>query len=268
MPVCYRMSEQQNLTESSIDRAFPFLAEKGHMISLVGGGGKTSLMYTLAETAREKGWRTLVTTTTHIRNPLGESGLPQGYENERFCIVQTKEELLQCWKKGKIAVAGRKTAGGKLKMPEEELLSRFIELSDIVFVEADGAKRRPCKVPASHEPVLLSQSDIVLGVLGLGALGKTIEESCFRIEEVCGLLEKEPEDTLTAQDVAVILASEQGTKKNVGKREYQIVLNQYDLCRDVREVEKIAELLREYGIGQVIVTSLAETERMEKLNHE
>ena len=27
------------------EKIFPFLAEKGHVISLVGGGGKTTLMY-------------------------------------------------------------------------------------------------------------------------------------------------------------------------------------------------------------------------------
>ena len=27
---------------------FPFLAEKGHVVSLVGGGGKTTLMYAMA----------------------------------------------------------------------------------------------------------------------------------------------------------------------------------------------------------------------------
>lgn len=30
------------------EKIFPFLAEKGHVISLVGGGGKTTLMYNLA----------------------------------------------------------------------------------------------------------------------------------------------------------------------------------------------------------------------------
>ena len=48
---------------------FPFLAEKGHVISLVGGGGKTTLLYAFARHCAAKGWRVLVSTTTHIRQP-------------------------------------------------------------------------------------------------------------------------------------------------------------------------------------------------------
>ena len=48
---------------------FPFLAEKGHVLSLVGGGGKTTLLYAFARHCAAKGWRVLVSTTTHIRQP-------------------------------------------------------------------------------------------------------------------------------------------------------------------------------------------------------
>ena len=41
------------------EKIFPFLAEKGHVISLVGGGGKTTLMYNLAAHCARKGWRVL-----------------------------------------------------------------------------------------------------------------------------------------------------------------------------------------------------------------
>ena len=46
---------------------FPFLAEKGHVVSLVGGGGKTTLLYQLSAHCARKGWRVLAATTTHIR---------------------------------------------------------------------------------------------------------------------------------------------------------------------------------------------------------
>ena len=55
------------------EKQFPFLAEKGHVVSLVGGGGKTTLLYAFARHCAAKGWRVLVSTTTHIRQP-GEIG--------------------------------------------------------------------------------------------------------------------------------------------------------------------------------------------------
>ena len=49
------------------EKELPFLAEKGHIVSLVGGGGKTTLLYAMADHCARKGWQVLVTTTTHIR---------------------------------------------------------------------------------------------------------------------------------------------------------------------------------------------------------
>ena len=52
------------------EQQFPFLAEKGHVVSLVGGGGKTTLLYAMASHCAQKGWRVLVSTTTHILRRL------------------------------------------------------------------------------------------------------------------------------------------------------------------------------------------------------
>ena len=49
--------------------ALPFLGETGHVISLVGGGGKTTLLYALARWYSAQGQRVLVSTTTHIQRP-------------------------------------------------------------------------------------------------------------------------------------------------------------------------------------------------------
>lgn len=57
-----------------IENDFPFLTEKGHIVSLVGGGGKTTLMYAMAVHCVRKNWHVLVTTTTHIMRPAALSG--------------------------------------------------------------------------------------------------------------------------------------------------------------------------------------------------
>ena len=49
------------------EKELPFLVEKGHIVSLVGGGGKTTLLYAMADHCARKGWRVVVMTTTHIR---------------------------------------------------------------------------------------------------------------------------------------------------------------------------------------------------------
>ena len=39
------------------EQKFPFLREKGHVVSLIGGGGKTTLLYALSAYCMAKGWR-------------------------------------------------------------------------------------------------------------------------------------------------------------------------------------------------------------------
>jgi probable selenium-dependent hydroxylase accessory protein YqeC len=57
------------------------------------------------------------------------------------------------------------------------------KLADYFLVEADGAAGRPVKAPASHEPVIpLSTTDLI-GVIGINALGLSLqEENVFRSE--------------------------------------------------------------------------------------
>lgn len=76
------------------EQQFPFLAEKGHVISLVGGGGKTTLLYAMASHCAQKGWRVLVSTTTHILRP------------ENWLWAKTDAEIQELWARGSYARGG------------------------------------------------------------------------------------------------------------------------------------------------------------------
>lgn len=116
----------------------------------------------------------------------------------------------------------------------------------------------PCKVPADHEPVLLEDSDIVVGVMGMAAYGKTIEEACFRKEEAARLLGIRKTDLLTAERMAAIPESDKGTRKNVGCRDYYVVLNQCDNEVRRQAAEKIRKLLEKQGIHSCVLMSFGE----------
>ena len=122
----------------------------------------------------------LAATTTHIRQPDHN-------------MAHTEAECSALWAAGEYAVLGTPDGCGKLTAPPPDLLHRWIPQADAVFLEADGAKRMPCKAPASREPVLLPECDTVLAVAGLSALGRPLREVCFRLDEACALLH-------TAQD--------------------------------------------------------------------
>ena len=64
------------------------------VISLVGGGGKTTTMYALAEIFREEGKKVIVTTSTHLQTPPEE------------IRAWNIEEVRSLWKFDQIAVIG------------------------------------------------------------------------------------------------------------------------------------------------------------------
>lgn len=224
---------------------FPFINEKGHIISIVGAGGKTTLMYRLAECFANQGIRVLVTTTTHI------------YQPERSRFAKNLEDLERLWGQGMYGVMGNPCDGGKLESLSEEELKEYAKRADVVLIEADGAKGMPCKVPAAHEPVIWEPSDIVIGVMGMSALGKPLKEVCFRVEEAKALLGVSEATLMSVEIMAEILGSDSGTRKHVGDRKFFVVLNQCDSEELVQKGEKIRYLLKEKGIHhQVILTSL------------
>ena len=229
------------------EKELPFLAEKGHVVSLVGGGGKTTLLYAMAAHCARKGWRVLVTTTTHIRQPAS------GYAPDDAALTTL-------WQAGHYAVIGTSAENGKLTQPPQQLLRRMAQ-ADAVFIEADGAKHHPCKLPAAHEPVLLPQSDVVLAVAGLSALDRPLREVCFRYEAIRPqFLSAAPDAPLTPPVLVQLLASTQGGRKAVGDRQFYAVLNQADTPELRQQGIQIQQLLRQQGIPCVL-THFKEEER-------
>ena len=183
------------------EQKFPFLREKGHVVSLIGGGGKTTLLYALSAYCTAKGWRVLTATTTHIRKPVNVPWIAVNEEEKTAsleCESINTNKKAQCentawenagkerdrlWQQGTYVVAGTPAPHEKLTILPESIRSEWISDADITFLEADGAKCLPCKFPAAHEPVILPQSDIVLAVAGLSALYRPLGEVCFRAEQ-------------------------------------------------------------------------------------
>lgn len=232
-----------------LEAQLPFLNEKGHVVSLVGGGGKTTLLYAMARCCAAKGWRVLVSTTTHIQRP--ETGW-----------VQTREERNARWNSGTYAVAGLPAEHGKLKSLRMEQLRLWMQGADLVLLEADGAKRLPCKVPAEHEPVLIPESDVVLAVAGLSAGGRPLQEVCFRLEQACTLLDATPETLLTPPLLAKLLASEEGGRKNVQNRTFYAVLNQADTPQRRMFGEETQQILQKNYAVRCIRTAFKKEERV------
>lgn len=212
--------------------------EKKHNICLVGGGGKTTVIYELAAMWAACGRRVLVLTSTHILQPADGS----------FAADATAVHNL--WQQGRYAVIGTpEFATGKLTLPPQSVYEALKLQADVILCEADGSRHHPCKVPAEYEPVILPDSDIVLAVAGMDALGNSLQQACQRPQLAAELLCCSAEKIIDAQMLASLLLSEQGARKNVGARTYYIVLNKCDLIKAAQQEEMLRLLVGE-GIDE------------------
>lgn len=216
---------------------FDFFTDgKKHTICLVGGGGKTTVMYELTAAWAACGCKVLVLTSTHILQPADGS------------FAADAAAVHNLWQQGRYAVIGTpELSTGKLTAPPQDLYEALHLQADVILCEADGSRHHPCKVPAEYEPVLLPDSDIVLAVAGMDALGHSLAQACQRSQLAAELLGCGAEKILDAQMLTVLLLSEQGARKNVGTRGFYIVLNKCDLISAAQQ-EEMLRLLVSAGI--------------------
>lgn len=197
-----------------------------HTICLVGGGGKTTVMYELSAAWAACGRRVLVLTSTHILRPVDGS------------FAANVPAVQNLWQQGRYAVIGTpEFATGKLTLPPQSVYEALKLQADVILCEADGSKHHPCKVPAEHEPVFLPDCDMVLAVAGMDALGNSLQQACQRPQLAAELLGCSAEKIIDAQMLTALLLSEQGARKNVGTRAYYIVLNKCDLLKALQREE-------------------------------
>ena len=241
------------------------------IISVVGGGGKTSLIFRLAEELAEQGKKVIVTTTTHIafepERPFARDGeLNKVRENLRkygytvAACMEKREE--KSWKKpeniqgssGTHCSASEeqnksgKLFTGKLQALPEEQLQELKKECDVILIEADGARRLPLKVPAAWEPVIPEMTDLVIGVIGLDCLGKAIKDTVHRPESAAEFLGKSSKEKITEEDIIRIAKSDQGLRKSVGHRGFRVFLNKEDVLSDRNLPDKIVQRLKQRGI--------------------
>lgn len=212
---------------------FDFFSDgKKHTICLVGGGGKTTVMYELAAAWAACGRKVLVLTSTHILQPADGS------------FAADAAAVHNLWQHGRYAVIGTpELATSKLTAPPQDLYETLQPQADVILCEADGSRHHPCKVPAAHEPVLLPDCDMVLAVAGMDALGNSLQQACQRSQPAAALLDCSLDSVIYEQMLAALLLSEQGSRKNVGTRTYYIVLNKCDLLKAAQQEEMLRLLV-------------------------
>ena len=214
-------------------------------IAIVGGGGKTSLCFALAEELLEAGTRVITTTTTKVRHREANRApcvvfCPSG----AFSYEDLKEGLER---DGHIFVAQGLLESGKIEGINRAVADSFFQdlQVDYLIIEADGAAGRPVKAPAAHEPVIPSSATMVIAVIGLEAMGRPLDpEIVFRpglFREITGL---EDGETITPAALARVFQSPNGLFKGAPDSARRIAfLNKLDLLASEEGGRTLARLL-------------------------
>lgn len=232
---------------------------EGGVISLVGAGGKTRLMFRLARELVSAGETVLTTTTTKIYTPSLE-------QSESVFISETADGLLKNLRTQRgvmhpvTAAAGRLPDQNKLIGLAPEVIRDIWQsrLFKWIIVEADGAAGRPLKAPAGHEPVIPDCSSICVGIIGLSGVGRPLESvRVFRTEQFHRLSGLPAGETITPAAVVQVIIHDQGIFKGAPGNALRIAFcNQADDPRNQAAGRQIARVLiqtKHTGINRVVI---------------
>ncbi len=226
-----------------------FCSSPSGVLSFVGGGGKTSLMFHLAGLLVRSGRSVLTTTTTKIFVPTAEQSETVLVDSDPRAVLKSAASRHNY--SGHVTAAARHYEGGKLKgfAPEEMAVFKESGLFDWILVEADGAAGRPLKAPAEHEPSIPSLTTVLVSVAGLDVLGRPLSDQfVFRSRLVGGLMGLAEGETITESALAVFYSQPSGPFKGApsGCRRF-IFLNKADDSERRTAGERVAGQLRRTG---------------------
>lgn len=162
-------------------------------------------MFTLAWELASEGKKVITTTTTKIWVPSGretehfivsaQGDIPRDVlerYNHITCVTKVFQENL------------RDKADGVNPEKIEEWMSTLKPYC--IIVEADGARNKPFKAPASYEPVVPRATTLYIPMVGAEILGKRLNgETVHRPELVAKLTSINLKDKVTAPVVAKVL---------------------------------------------------------------
>lgn len=193
-----------------------FDIRKNEVISLVGGGGKTTLMFALARELILCGQKIITTTTTRMA-----ASEPPKNGSQLLLLDEGEEKLIQSLP-GNLAKYGHITIASEISLERDKIRGYSPETIDriaslklaYIIAEADGARSKPIKAPNATEPVIPESTTLVIPVVGMDALGvKLNEEKVFRPEIVSRITGLAPGELITEDIIAVLLTHPQGIAK-------------------------------------------------------
>ncbi len=229
---------------------------RGDVVALVGGGGKTSTLFRLGRELAAGGWQVLLTTTTHIGR-LESALAPHHLVVHAADPAGDHPPAAGGWSP-LLVTAPPTENGSKWGGVPPDWIARW--QADAVLVEADGAKGHPFKAPAPHEPVVPACTTLLVPVVGVDAVGQTVEEASHRPACVSAITGLAGADRLTPEAMATVLGHPSGGLKGIpAAARVSVLINKVQSRSDLAAAREIARLLLRPGTGvrSVVLAAVA-----------
>ena len=230
-------------------------------MALVGGGGKTKLMFVLAEELRQAKRRVITSTTTKIWHREARNSPYVGFVQSHPAWRDELSEELQTH--GHAFLAHRPLESGKVEGISSALADELYQDQELAYLilEADGAAGRPVKAPAEHEPVIPPSVTKVVGLLGLEALGQEMNpEIVFRMDCFSNVAKIKEGERLTASVLSRLFLHPEGLFKGTPISAKRVAfLNKLDLISEEQEARNLAHLIlreRDSHVDRVVMGSI------------
>lgn len=223
------------------------------VISLVGAGGKTTLMFRLAKELVLSGKSVVTTTTTKIFEPT--------VKETNFLFIDPEEEKIKDFVRTHldqyhhITVAQGRIQSRKLRGISPNLVKELWSLPgvDTVIVEADGAAGRTIKAPREGEPVIPSNTTLVIAILGVDGVEMELnEENVFQPEKISKLTGISVGQRITDEGMAILMTHPEGLFKGTPSSSRVVAfLNKVDILNGVKIGKSISQKIFEKRHRQI-----------------
>ncbi|EOH98831.1 hypothetical protein UAY_02100 [Enterococcus moraviensis ATCC BAA-383] len=202
------------------------------VISLIGSGGKTSLMWYLADFYHDQ--NVLISTTTKIGYPI-DRPYDFFYSNDFSTLGRDGQGITLA---GCLAADGHKLSSLPLSVFEESL-----HYFDKAFIEADGSKQLPLKGWETFEPVILPETTATIGLIPISVIGKYIDQmTVHRLPLFIRATGAVQGEQIQEKTLAEIISSPTGLwSKSHGQR--ILCINQVQTTDQLRQAKKVLSLL-------------------------
>lgn len=236
------------------------------VVTVVGGGGKTSLVFRLAQELVARGGRVVTATTTRVAvHQLARAPALLRLREGRLApdswgaLEQALDACSHCFVVGSETLLKGKQAGVEAEVIDA-LASRAAALGiAAIVVEGDGSRTLPVKAPAEHEPVIAPSTTLVLAALGLDAIGAPLIEDRVhrpeRIRTILGLPAVGDERLTPAQAVALLLHPDGSARALPAGARFLPVLNKADVPSHLAPGRLIAALLAQAGSASLLAAA-------------